>query len=136
MNVKDLMIGNYIYHNGDITIVSNLDIGSKSYCTINDVQIHKETFLSKQLGIKIFKGIRLTEEILLKCGFGVVTESSAGKRYAYLNNGVFSSNLAFTYWVIGKTKNKFFRGDLECKYVHELQNLYTALSGKELQINL
>lgn len=80
--------------------------------------------------------IPLTEDILLKCGFSIITENSAGKRYAYVVNGIYSSDLSFTYWTTTKEKGKFFRGDLQLKSLHQLQNLYFALTGEELTINL
>ena len=78
--------------------------------------------------------IPLTEEWLLKFGFSVINESSAGKRYGYVINGVFNSGLTFTFWKTTKEVGKFFRGDLELKSVHQLQNLYFALTGAELTV--
>ena len=78
--------------------------------------------------------IMLNEEWLLKFGFSVINESSAGKRYGYVINGVFSSDLTFTFWKTTKEAGKFFRGDLELKSVHQLQNIYFALVNSELQL--
>lgn len=77
--------------------------------------------------------IPLTEEILLKCGF--VT------RYPNVNDKYFE----FEEFII----NSFSRGkafklnincaiytDLEIKHLHQLQNLYFALTNKELEIKL
>lgn len=73
--------------------------------------------------------IPLTEERLLGAGYSVVSESSTGKMYAYMINGVFNSDLTLVFW---KDSGKIFRGDLEIKYYHQLQNLYFALTGEEL----
>lgn len=100
--------------------------------TILNFEKHSDHNLIKEN----FKPIPLTEDILLKCGFSVITENSAGKRYAYVVNGIYSSDLSFTYWTTTKEKGKFFRGDLQLKSLHQLQNLYFALTGEELTINL
>lgn len=81
-----------------------------------------------------FKPIELTEEILLKCGF-VKDKSDSDNawlnlRYRFLN---FSSDESVgfkkVYLLLGKT-------EIICDYLHELQNLYRCLVGKELEINL
>ena len=72
------------------------------------------------------KPIPLAGEILLKCGFfrqpwGLV-----------LNELVFKDNLKCT-------ELKFMIGNgfnVKIKYLHQLQNLYFALTNKELEINI
>jgi hypothetical protein len=86
--------------------------------------------------LKGYKLIKLTEEWVCEFGFSTTNDSSAGKRYSYVINGVFNSDLSFTFWKTTKEKGRFFRGDLELKSVHQLQNLYFALTGSELQIVL
>ncbi len=78
--------------------------------------------------------IELTEKWLERLGFSVINESSAGKRYGYVIDGIFSSDLTFTFWKTTKEAGKFFRGDLELKSVHQIQNLYFALTGRELTV--
>lgn len=74
------------------------------------------------------KPIKLTEEILLKCGF-VKDEFDNWENETRL----------------GLYKPEEFDGYLsvwgestvgECNYLHQLQNLYYALTGQELEINL
>lgn len=81
-----------------------------------------------------YQKIELTEQWLERLGFSVINESSAGKRYGYVIDGVFSSDLTFTFWKTTKEAGKFFRGDLELKSVHQIQNLYFALTGRELTV--
>lgn len=78
--------------------------------------------------------IPLTEEWLLKFGFSIINESSAGKKYGYVVNSIFSSDLIIICWKTTKEIGKFFRSNLEIKYVHQLQNLYFALMGEELTL--
>jgi len=77
--------------------------------------------------------IELTEELLLKFGFEVENSFaySTGEEVAY---NVFSKSF-FTYnsiqdnWWLNNWVMK-----IQPKYVHELQNLYFALTGEELTI--
>lgn len=77
---------------------------------------------------QFIKPIELTEEILLKCGF-VKDEFDNWENETRL----------------GLYKPEEFDGYLsiwgdstvgECNYLHQLQNLYFALTGQELEINL
>jgi hypothetical protein len=82
-----------------------------------------------------YNPIPLTEEILLKCGFDYDEEE---KDYCITNNlghkyGVHISNkncalilYSITDWQIASN----------FKYLHQLQNLYFALTGEELEVNL
>ena len=74
--------------------------------------------------------IPLTEEILLKCGFdeNMVLSTIEGEIRYYGDGdinigGEDSCTLGMVY--IAK-----------CKYLHQLQNLYFALTGKELEVEL
>jgi hypothetical protein len=73
--------------------------------------------------------IPLTEEWLLKFGF---KESGRDINIIHWYNGVIYLNsyeLDFNgYWL------RYYRGRIHCKinYVHQLQNLYFALTGEEL----
>jgi hypothetical protein len=77
-----------------------------------------------------YRPIPLTEEWLLKFGFEVNTDyaSEDNNWYDYLKNYVRISMPYFTY--------NFENGEseIEIKYVHQLQNLYFALTGEELTI--
>jgi len=67
-------------------------------------------------------GIPLTEELLLKCNFKF-------KEFGYqfsVSNHLLSGN--FFFMISGYAKQIY--------YLHELQNLYFALTGKELEIKI
>ena len=82
-----------------------------------------------------YKPIPLTEEILLKC-----TE----RNYRYGYDGLMFEFYVVKYFFLSicKTNNgKLFTLDIgeeqiELKYIHQLQNLYFALTGEELKIEL
>jgi len=74
--------------------------------------------------------IQLTEELLLKCGFDknlvLITDNGEVRYYRDEEihvGGWDSCTLGMVY--ISK-----------CKYLHQLQNLYFALTGEELEIHL
>lgn len=119
MTVQELRIGNYI------------DTG------VFHLPMYRGNYMMEANWFKYsdkFNPIPLTEEWLLKFGFSVINENSAGKRYGYVIGGVFSSDLTFTFWKTTIESGKFFRRDLELKSVHQLQNLYFALTNEELTL--
>lgn len=112
MKANELRIGNLVYDPFDHCSVSILDID----------------FIAEHL--KTFKPIPLTEEWLLKFGFvkGESHETGAiyynydidDKRYhVKMYNGKATFDID---WLI------------PCEYVHQLQNLFFALTGTELAI--
>lgn len=76
------------------------------------------------------KPIPLTEEWLLKFGF----DESMNDKYKYylkptaLFRGLGDCNDRFYYFMSGQSKA------IEIKHVHQLQNLYFALTGEELTL--
>jgi len=126
MKAKELRIGNYILHEPTIddweeiivTLPSLLqvDISPESYC-----------------------GIPLTEEWLLKFGFEKDTYASTNRWILYNHDEgevLFEISGSDSYgWVrIFTTTNGIEDTDTHFKYVHQLQNLYFALTGEELTL--
>lgn len=111
----ELRIGNLVqvYHGKKIHIITSLDIDD-----INRGKFPVE-------------GIPITEEWLLRSGFEVdknVTYSSGHeKEYKVYRIGLFTFNgIQNAWWYNGQV---LF---IQPKYVHQLQNLYFALTGTEL----
>lgn len=90
---------------------------------------------------EIFEPIPLTEEILLKCGFR--------KRYIRFGYWYFIDILKTETYLRPYIGDRYIFGlniDQNCdceffdarpiSYLHQLQNLYFALTGQELEINL
>lgn len=78
----------------------------------------------------LIKPVPLTEQILLKCGF-----EKLNKRWLlmeYFVKGLFRINYDkgqfFIFWNLNNIT--------EIKYLHQLQNLYSDLTGEELKIEL
>lgn len=76
-----------------------------------------------------FKPIPLTEEWLLKMGFDEIDieENKNNVRVFHLN-GIYCNTLYGVYYYSHLLK--------QIKHVHQLQNLYFALTGEELEVKL
>jgi len=86
-----------------------------------------------------YKAIPLTEEWLLKFGF---ENNIHGNWNRYFKDGIYPRSFAFQFYKNGRVD--FWYGDFNVgnlnsikynplQYVHQLQNLYFALTGKELE---
>jgi len=125
---KEFRIGNLINYR----IVDEMDY-RKEWLEVSEIDYDDLRIIgAKHEMNQDYQIIELTEKWLERLGFSVINESSAGKRYGYVIDGIFSSDLTFTFWKTTKEAGKFFRGDLELKSVHQIQNLYHALTGSEL----
>ena len=81
--------------------------------------------------IKYAKGIPLTSEILERCGFekGCLVKELNNEWMIYYNNGMWLQVEKAEHPYICERKDLF-----HIKYLHQLQNLYYALTGSELEI--
>ncbi len=131
MEAKELRIGNLVYFNG-----KNKEIGVISEIKTSIAPCLEYVGLNKRSNIyyqtKHLQPIPLTEEILLKCGFdfGIKLQDFVKGKYQFVEitntiDGYFSEEGIIYYGLITKIK-----------HLHQLQNLYFALTGEELEINL
>jgi hypothetical protein len=117
---KDLRIGNYIMQGGKITCVEKLSRSIDDWDRTNGKRTQD------------CHAIPLTEEWLLNFGF----ECLQVDNFSHRNSFQLDSNLGFVIW--GRIETGLFlyidgnEGGEVIKYVHQLQNLYFALTGKEL----
>jgi len=97
-----------------------------------DIEIPKEAIKETLDQLYDFKPIPITEDWLLDLGF----EKEEGKLYSlYVDDNLDVSLWSDTYFS-NPTIELTCNGRVVCKdikYVHELQNLYFALTGKELK---
>lgn len=122
MNAKELRIGNWVRTTPNVEDVANDDY-QRSYITgnhIREIEIHELLCI----------GIELTEEWLKKFGFEK-KEANDGIHYEIGRNWVYILESGFEFEFSPQPGSRF---NLFCtwKYVHELQNLYFALTGSEL----
>ncbi len=85
-------------------------------------------------GHELYSGIPLSEEWLLKFGFEG-TKDSGGTYYAFQRHRVYLLNDGFEFEI---STSEFSRANLFRTYkcVHQLQNLYFAITGEELTITV
>lgn len=105
MKPEELRLYNYVYDDANnIVQIDHQDIGEELYI--------------------FYKPIKLTEKILLKCGF----EKEILEPIHYCIKGM----------CIWKCNDMFLcdKNGVHIKHLHQLQNLYFALTNEELKINL
>ena len=107
MKANELRIGNYVNINGN-----NIPLTPALFCLIIDNQIAPP------------KPIPLTEDILLKCGYWKLEH----KTINFVNTG-------HSIW---RLDGRFYceKNGVKINYLHQLQNLYFALTNQELTITL
>ena len=126
MKTTELRIGNYLIADiGNVKVESVLGSTYRLYCHSID-----EDYLA-DYKISDLKPIPLTEDILLKCGFVKQDNELIMKVNTYG---------CLVYWhkemflMMGQFAD--CTDTIDCKYLHTLQNIYFALCGEELNINL
>ena len=133
MEAKDLRIGNLVNYK----IVDKLD-SRKEWYEVSRIDIDDlRVLLAKHEMNKDYQPIQLTEEWLLKFGFAFTFEL---RKKCYLN---LNYNTFFWFFKNGRVDARIngveFSENHKNKnrliYVHQLQNLCFALTGKELTLN-
>jgi hypothetical protein len=137
LKINELRIGNFVeIDNEEFTEISNLDLGGKSFFLINDVKINKETLRCQSTHRVMFSPIKISEYWLKGFDF-VPTYSNIPNLYRISLDSQKQLRHDEIDGVSVETKHSGFRYVLpHIKYVHELQNLYFALSGNELGLSL
>lgn len=128
INANEVRLGNIIFRNGTEQIVSEIWKYGFSCEPIN-------TDLYNEFDEKT-EGVPLTEERLLKAGFKIdgtvltINQSHNGS-FILENWGNNLTDEIELYYTAGYG----IKLSIEIKYIHQLQNLYFALTGKELEFN-
>lgn len=142
MNIAELKTGNWVYGIDNtpmqITTITSSYIGEEHDYVSLDFQGKKGECLCKDL-----KPIPFTEELFLKNNFTKQTFALNGKN----NNSLYKLIKDTAIIQVSYVAEGYVRVDIiakenfidycvirECIYVHELQNLYSELTKKELEI--
>lgn len=125
MNVADLKIKNLVeYKNQIYTITEIFQNDEKDYF----VQIEND-FHSFSVPAKSIKPIQITEEWLEKFGFSRTYSSEQRIRYERPETFIkYDFDLSSRKIVEGL---KIYGNSIKCKYIHEFQNIFSCLFGKE-----
>ena len=124
MKATELRICNLINYLGDYVEIDSIsrDKGDSSLFYISTVK-------SGIMTNHAFKPIPLTEEWFWKAGFFKEGHPLVDEGWMFSKDKFCSFIKKENYWI---PTPKYFNENLKLKYVHQLQNLYYALTGKEL----
>ncbi len=112
---------------------------------LNELRVGNWVMYSACQSTAGLKGIPITEEILFKCGFnqidrvsGAYSDWEIGERYRFNFRLESYDPPANNFGVqdLSKKSRAIYYFNWNTKYVHQLQNLYFALTGKELEVSL
>jgi hypothetical protein len=131
MEAKDLMIGNWLHHNGSW---SYRQTNTKEFKEFDFQWCESDWYALGEctLFLDNIEPIPLTEEWLLKFienfdNTSVVINSFRGKYYIFTIDGALYYYFTDT-GTIERHSSKIY------KYIHQIQNLYFVLTGTELEI--
>jgi hypothetical protein len=134
IKANELRIGNLVdLQDGDFGCTQKILGITETHVTVNyqtDVSSTKRrpvNFLLTQL-----KPIPITEDILKMAGFQIGIDINK----LYLRYGYLASNGKIVFTQLDVNDKHYGIGDFAAKYLHQLQNLYFALTGEELNIKL
>ena len=119
---EELRIGNWVDTVYNIPYMKITEIKNSVVCGDN----------CKGMSYTSLKPIPLTGEILLKCGFESPYISDAYSRYYY------HEEITGLFEIIHGEVQYSIDSNIVCEmgYLHQLQNLFYAITGKELEVKL
>ena len=124
MKARQLRIGNLVNVNGEPMTIYQIEHRSKTIYRINDIDIDDRCLSDKS------NPILLTPEILEKCEF---------KKGDYHQNYYYHTSLSPHIVIYSDGFLMEVVDDIRVSesfhYLHQLQNLYFALTGEELKVN-
>lgn len=129
MNVKELRIGNYVIDNLEICQVIQIESNGNVMTTC------KSKFPISN--IQDLEPIPLNIGLLIRLGFSGMYEKyqyPLAKGWVEIDLGNSESDEELNDQLIVTFNNEYRISDVALDYVHQLQNIYFALSGKELEV--
>lgn len=125
MNARELRIGNLINYR----IQDNLD-EKKDWFEVSEIDATDLAVLENNIDYD-YQPIPLTEEWLVRFGFELQPMKHDLREWYFIEDGKFSMNNARGFW----SHSPIYLEDvIGIKYIHQLQNLFYALTGKELEL--
>ena len=110
MQASELRVGNWVNNNEE------------------DYQITSATIAQLERGDSTVSPIKITEEWLIRLGFEEVYKSPMHSTY-------WIENLSYYFWYQKGNQYADCKGlQVNCEYLHQLQNLYYAINGRELSV--
>ena len=129
MTANELRIGNYF----EYRIQDKFD-ERKDWWELSKIDPEDLSILLNNIDYD-YRPIELTEEWLIKFGFQKRTKVRDSVQYYIGLNPITHDWLFDIMWLKGSDAPFYRNGFHKIKYVHQLQNLYFALTGEELKYN-
>lgn len=121
MNVSELRIGNYIEIDGRIKMISSIH-------SDNTIRLQESAdapcHVCYSLNKPTIKPIRITEEIVLKCGFEKYEFDHKENQYIHKDRLI----------VLRDGKFVDYGSSVTLEHIHQLQNLFHSLTGEEITL--
>ena len=143
MKANELRIGNLVLINNDLLVETKdeiykvsgfnakIDLLFPDSCGTISLD-HTKSLRTYNQFDEFIEPIPLTEEWLIKFGFELNYKSNFSIKYGHIENNMFSYKFNIPE---DKSWLEYHGGAIECKHVHQLQNLYFYLTGEELKID-
>lgn len=137
IDVKELRIGNLVFDklsNRTMSVAGVSFTDSKGFVFVEAVEFENSEYNYKGVSFQPylsihFEPIQLTAEILEQCGF---EKSKSHHLDFFKDTGIGNNFFTFRLGRPFKHESQWWQ---EIKYLHQLQNLYFAITGKELTVN-
>lgn len=124
MNINDIRVGNVVLYQEDLEF-EFFKVTSETIKDLNDDDFYEIEHN--------WKPVSMSRNLLAE-NFNIGTTSSSD---FYLEEGRFKiEDYGNEWWFSIRNIDGSFTGLREFKYLHELQNIYYWISGKELQFNI
>ena len=130
MKANELRIGNFVYFGVNIVPIKSIHTESVLKSPVYVYVELNEKLANLCLDMSEISSVPITSEILLACGFEKPAYSYNGKIFHLSEWDAYPLN-----WLVAMNKNGAVIID-RLKYLHQLQNLYFALTNQELDVKL
>lgn len=132
IDVRELRINNYVLCKNEVCRVNMINRGDIVEVSTIDSDSVRECFVEDILSDRIYP-IPLTEELLLKCGFKKINHISGYSFFSMERNNKNGANIDIykSYSTVGSNTSV-----PHIQFLHQLQNIYFALTGKELEVTI
>ena len=132
INANELRLGNIVSYKGIIGKVTWI----QQNCITIEYPRQDDLSNGSMVSPELLDGVEITGDILIKLGFENKNTQDQIGYYLDINNRTlcwcYSDIISIEFKPNQMDEYNYTLMDIKCKYTHELQNIYQALSNKEL----